>query len=80
MHNKGTEEPVIDQYSALLLMAHDYKTDFSNLQKVLSTKAAYIGLLGPAYAAKKCLNALEADGHPVSEENRQRIFAQRDWI
>lgn len=75
MHNKGPEEPEIDEYTALVLMAHDYKTDFSNLQKALSTKAPYIGLLGPRMRSEKMLSALADEGFPVSEENRRRIFA-----
>jgi len=34
LHNKGEQQPVIDNYSAIVLMAHDYKTDFNNLRFV----------------------------------------------
>ncbi len=37
----------IDQYTAILLMAHDLKTDRANLKQHLSSPAPYIGILGP---------------------------------
>ncbi len=75
IHSKSAEEPVIDKYTALLLMAHDYKTDFSNLQKALNTPASYIGLLGPRLRSEKMMNALSEKGRPVKEEDHWRIFA-----
>jgi xanthine dehydrogenase accessory factor len=75
LHNRGSEEPLIDHHTAVLLMAHDYQTDFNNLQKVLQTKAAYIGLLGPHKRSQKMFDVLLNEGKPVSEENKQRVFA-----
>jgi xanthine dehydrogenase accessory factor len=75
LHNKSEEEPVTDIYTVIVLMAHDYKTDFNNLQKVLKTKAPYIGLLGPRKRSQKMFDALTNESTPVSKENMQRIFA-----
>jgi xanthine/CO dehydrogenase XdhC/CoxF family maturation factor len=75
LHNKGTQQPAIDNYSAIVLMAHDYKTDFNNLQRLLSTKTRYIGLLGPRKRTKKMLDAMTNEGITVSEENMQKIFS-----
>src|SRR5437899_1301758 len=67
LHNKGKEEPVIDKYTAFILMtAHDYKTDFNNLQKALKTNASYIGLLGPRKRSQKMFDDLATETHPVS--------------
>ena len=66
---------LIDPYTAILLMAHDYATDFRNLQGALLTKASYVGLLGPRKRAEKMLGALASEGHPVSAADQQRLYA-----
>ena len=66
---------LIDPYTAILLMAHDYKTDCHNLPRALQTKASYIGLLGPRKRAEKMLTALAAEGQPVSDADKQRLYA-----
>lgn len=65
----------IDAYTAILLMAHDYKTDYRNLKAALLTNASYIGLLGPRKRAEKMLDALASEGLPVSTADRQRLYA-----
>jgi len=75
LHNKGGQQPVIDNYSAIVLMAHDYKTDFNNLRCTLETKTRYIGLLGPKKRTQKMFDAMIKEGNPVSEDNRQRIYS-----
>ena len=75
LHNKGAEEPVTDYYTAVLLMSHDYQTDFDNLQKCLQGKASYIGLLGPRKRSEKMFAALLNKGIQVPQEDLQRIFA-----
>ncbi|HEX9513951.1 MAG TPA: XdhC family protein [Puia sp.] len=73
--SRNSSSPLIDPYTAILLMSHDYKTDFRNLQDALLTNASYIGLLGPRKRAEKMLDALAAEGHPVSAANQQRLYA-----
>src|SRR6266487_2542136 len=75
LHNKSDEEPMRDNYTAIVLMAHDYKTDFTNLQKALNTKALYIGLLGPRKRSQKMFDDLATKETPVSEKDMERIFA-----
>ena len=65
----------IDQYTAVVLMAHDYKTDKMNLPKAIGTSAFYIGLLGPRVRSEKMFNELAAEGKPVNEQNMARIYA-----
>ena len=36
-----------DNYTAAVLMAHDYKTDMKNLKRLLNKPLSYIGMLGP---------------------------------
>jgi xanthine dehydrogenase accessory factor len=73
--NHQLEEIDIDQYSAALLMSHDYKTDKLNLTKALGTNIPYIGMLGPKVRAEKIFRELSEEGKPVSEENMKRINA-----
>jgi xanthine dehydrogenase accessory factor len=75
LHNKGEKQPLTDDYTAIVLMAHDYKTDFNNLQHLLETKTRYIGLLGPRKRTQKMLDAMTKEGNTVSQENIQRIFS-----
>lgn len=75
MDNKDPGLPSIDAYTAVLLMSHDYRTDWLNFQKVLPSAASYIGLLGPRKRADKIFDALAAEGQPLSEKDQQRIYA-----
>ncbi len=75
VHSKGNEIPQIDGFTAILLMSHDYKTDFSNLQKSIHTNAGYIGLLGPRKRALKMFNAMIAEGRPLTKIDQDRVFA-----
>ena len=73
--NKSDQEPTIDNYSAIVLMAHDYKTDLNNLKKVLQTEASYIGLLGPRKRSEKMFAELLKENIKLSEECIERIYA-----
>lgn len=71
----GFKNLFIDDHTAIVLMAHDYKTDKYNLPKALKTKAAYIGMLGPRIRSEKIWQELENEGIPVSSEDMKRIYA-----
>lgn len=75
LDNKGSVSPAVDAYSAIMLMAHDYKTDLRNFKNALQTNAPYIGLLGPKKRAQKMLDALSNEGTPVDASLMPRIFA-----
>lgn len=75
LHPKGEEQPEIDPYTAVVLMAHDYKTDMQNLRNLLNAPARYIGLLGPRKRAQKMFDTFEAENTPISKEVMTRIFA-----
>ncbi len=69
-----TAKASIDEHTALLLMAHDYKTDLNNLKAAIATNAPYIGLLGPRKRFDKMLKELEEEGNPLTEEDLQKIY------
>lgn len=64
-----------DNYTAIVLMAHDYKTDKRNLPKAITTKAAYIGMLGPRSRSERIWNELETGGIVIKPEDMERIHA-----
>jgi xanthine/CO dehydrogenase XdhC/CoxF family maturation factor len=75
LHPQGAEQPDLDAFTAVALMAHDYKTDLHNLPRVIQSPVRYIGLLGPRKRAQKMFDALEAQGSPIAAEEMKRIFA-----
>ncbi len=69
------DRPKIDARTAIVLMAHDYRTDYANLRQVICSPAPYIATLGP----RKRFEAMMADFHAVgitfSEEQLKRVYA-----
>ena len=61
---------VVDEYTALVLMAHDFKTDKYNLPKALTTAASYIGILGPRIRFEKMLTELATEGIQITDSDR----------
>lgn len=71
-----SEQPVYtDRFTANVLMAHDLQTDLRNFKQLLEGPFGYIGLLGPRKRAQKMFDALEAEGRPLTEVERSRIYA-----
>lgn len=75
IHPENFENLLADDHTAIVLMAHDYKTDKYHLTKALRTKAPYIGMLGPRVRSEKIWQELENEGMPVSIEDMKRIYA-----
>ena len=75
MDSRGEARPLIDAYTAILLMSHDYRTDTGNLRAVLPSAATYIGLLGPRKRAEKIFDTLAAEGNRLSAADHQRVYA-----
>jgi len=67
--------PEIDARTAVLLMAHDYKTDLNNLIKVLKTTSPYIASLGPRSRFKKMEDELQDMDKPLTKSDLKRIYA-----
>ena len=64
-----------DDHTAIVLMAHDYKTDKYNLPKALKTNSPFIGVLGPRVRSERIFSELMAEGITISETNFERIHA-----
>jgi xanthine dehydrogenase accessory factor len=66
---------MVDEYTAAILMSHDYKTDKRNLPLLLPTAAPYIGMLGPRVRAERMIGELAEEGTLFSERDQERLFA-----
>jgi xanthine dehydrogenase accessory factor len=71
---KSEQQPDIDDFTAVILMAHDYKKDLINLKQSLSTKAKYIGLLGSRKRGEQIFDDLLKEGFPLPESDLNRLF------
>lgn len=66
----------VDEFTATLLMSHDYRTDLENLQKMLATPVSYIAMLGPRKRTEKILTELEeVNGVVLTPADLQRIYS-----
>jgi xanthine/CO dehydrogenase XdhC/CoxF family maturation factor len=75
LDNIGDATPLIDRYTSVMLMSHDYKTDLNNLQHILTSPASYIGLLGPKKRSGKIFDELESRGIRLGEQDFERIHS-----
>ncbi len=67
--------PEIDDRTAIILMAHDYKTDYANLEHLIKSGAPYIASLGPRKRFDKMVIELKSSGIELTEAEQERIFA-----
>jgi len=65
----------IDHCTAIVLMAHDYKTDKLNLPKALQSGAFYVGMLGPRIRSEKIFGELAEQGRVISPRDMERVYA-----
>lgn len=74
-HKDFKERPLIDGRTAVILMAHDFKTDIKNLQEALKSPSPYIASLGPKKRFIKMLEKLKERDVLLSEDDLVRIHA-----
>ncbi len=74
-HKDFDERPHIDNRTAIILMAHDFKSDSINLKKALKTDAPYIASLGPKTRFDKMIKSFNEEGIQISRDDLQRIYA-----
>ena len=67
--------PIVDRRTAIILMAHDYKTDYANLKELIKSSAPYIASLGPRKRFDKMIMEFKSSGITFSDEELQRIYA-----
>ena len=64
-----------DEYSAIVLMSHDYKTDLTLLKEYIKIDIPYIGLLGPKKRMLKMQDELVENDINVDLENRSNLYS-----
>jgi len=64
-----------DEYTAVVMMSHDYKTDFNLLKKYLKKDIPYIGMLGPKKRFLKMQEELNEVGEKVNLDSLPNLFA-----
>ena len=65
----------IDEHTAVILMSHDYKTDYRLLKHFIHIDLPYIGLLGPKKRMLKMQDELAEEGLNIQLENRLNLFS-----
>jgi len=65
----------IDDYTAVVLMSHDYKWDMEMLQLFLKKNPPYIGMLGPKKRMYKMQNELREQYSDLDLENMDSFFS-----
>jgi len=74
-HKDFMERPFIDDRTAVILMAHDYKTDRANLMEAIKSPSPYIASLGPKKRYDKMLDSFKEIGLELTPKDKERIHA-----
>ena len=70
----ATKESVsVNNYTAAILMSHNYKYDFEVLKQLLQTDIRYIGLLGPKKRFEKMQEEMLEEGIVLKDSDFDRI-------
>jgi xanthine dehydrogenase accessory factor len=70
---KVAAETPIDDRTFAIVMTHNFLRDKEYLRALLSTPAAYIGMLGPAARTQRLLMELAGEGVGLSDADRERL-------
>lgn len=65
---------VPDEWTAFLLMTHNYKYDLAMMKLLLQIKCRYIGTLGPKKRLERMYDELKEEGIAVTEEQKEMIY------
>jgi xanthine dehydrogenase accessory factor len=63
----------LNEWTAFVLMTHNYNYEFAFLQLLLPLHPTYIGLLGPKKKLERMLSELEESGATITERNLETI-------
>ena len=65
----------VDQFTACILMSHNYEYDRDVLKKLIQTETPYIGILGPRKRFDKMLDDLGKGGSSISSDQLRKIHS-----
>jgi xanthine dehydrogenase accessory factor len=63
----------INEWTAFVLMTHNYNYEITFLKELLPINSSYIGILGPKKKLERMLDELEENGTIITERNLQAI-------
>ena len=63
----------INEWTAFVLMTHNYNYEIALLKEILPLHASYIGILGPRKKLDRMLEELEANGATITPRNLETI-------
>ncbi|MHB8208935.1 XdhC family protein [Mucilaginibacter sp.] len=64
----------INEWTAFVLMTHNYNYEMAFLQKLLPLEVPYIGILGPKKKLDRMLGELEDNGINITQKNMDAIY------
>lgn len=65
----------INNYTAAVLLSHNYKYDYAVFSDLIETDIPYIGILGPKKKFQKMIEQLENEGVSIKKEILEKIHA-----
>ncbi len=65
----------LHEYTAVILMTHDYATDFQVLKRLAEIKVPYLGVLGPKSRTANLLEDLKKEGITLPMEPESAFYA-----
>jgi xanthine dehydrogenase accessory factor len=71
---KILDKIIIDEYSAFVLMTHNYSYDLAMLKTLMTLDIPYIGVLGPKMKLNKMLDEMNAEGPSVNKAKLSTIY------
>jgi xanthine/CO dehydrogenase XdhC/CoxF family maturation factor len=63
----------INEWTAFVLMTHNYNYEITFLKDLLPLQASYIGILGPRKKLERMLDELETGGTTITQKNLETI-------
>ena len=63
----------VNEWTAFVLMTHNYSYEIAFLKELLPLAASYIGILGPKKKLERMLGELEDQGTTITEQNLETI-------
>ena len=68
------EKVEINQYTAFVLVTHNYNYDKAILKLLLPLMPAYIGMLGPKKKLKRMLDDLKSEGMEITQDMLESVY------
>lgn len=68
------DQIMVDEYTFVVLMTHNYRYDLTVLKNLLNCRNRYIGILGPKSKLNRMISDLAEENVKVSQDQMDRIY------